>query len=244
MRILILTAVYPPDPAAVGQHLSDGAMALAKRGHIVRVLTADSGYDNPSIRFPRYERYGSLEIIRLRWSSFGKSSMVVRLIGQISFVFQTLIKALFDYRPDIILITTAPPLGVISAYIVSKLRKSKLVYWVMDINPDEAIALGVVKKSSIMAILLDFMNKIAISNSHQIIVLDSNMARRIKNKVTLKREPIIIPPWPHEDALKKSNSNRTKFRAEYGLENKFIIMYSGNNSWVHPLDTIIEAAKN
>jgi len=243
IRILILTAVYPPDPASVGQHLSDVAMALAKRGHIVRVLTADSSYDNPSIRFPRYEKSGNLEIIRLRWSSFGKSSMVVRLIGQISFVFQTLIKALFDHKPDIILITTAPPLGVISAYIVSKLIKSKLVYWVMDINPDEAIALGVLKKSSIMAILLDFMNKIAISNSHQIIVLDSRMARRIKHKATLKREPIIIPPWPHENALKNSNSNGTKFRAEYGLENKFIVMYSGNHSWVHPLDTIIEAAK-
>jgi len=69
------------------------------------------------------------------------------------------------------------------------------------------------------------------------------MARRIKNKATLKREPIIIPPWPYEDALKKSNSNGMKFRAEYGLENKFIVMYSGNHSWVHPLDTIIEAAK-
>ena len=243
IRILILTTVYPPDPASVGQHISDLAMALAKRGHIVRVLTADSSYDNPSIRFPRYERFGNLEIIRLRWSSFGKSSMIVRLIGQISFVFQTLIKTLFGYKPDIVLITTAPPLGVISAYIVSKLRKLKLVYWVMDINPDEAIALGVVKKSSILAILLDFMNKITISNSHGIIVLDAKMARRIKNKATLKREPIIIPPWPYEDALKKSNSNGMKFRAEYGLENKFIVMYSGNHSCVHPLDTIIEAAK-
>jgi glycosyltransferase involved in cell wall biosynthesis len=243
MRFLILTAVYPPDPASVGQHLADVANALAKRGHIVRVLTPDRGYDNPSVRFSRYEISSGIEISRLRWSSFGKSSIIIRLMGQFFFALQTIVKTLFSFRPDVILITTSPPLGVIPGYILSKLKKSNLVYWVMDINPDEAIALGAVKESSILAILLDFMNKIVLSHSDRVIVLDSYMAKRIKNKAILTKEPIIIPPWPHEDAIKKSNANGNKFRTEHGLQNKFIVMYSGNHSWVHPLDTIIEAAK-
>lgn len=45
MRLLIVSQVYVPDPAAVGQHMASAAEALVERGHEVRVLTADRGYD-------------------------------------------------------------------------------------------------------------------------------------------------------------------------------------------------------
>src|SRR5690606_9916775 len=33
------------------------------------------------------------------------------------------------------------------------------------------------------------------------------------------------------------------FRKEHGLEGKFVILYSGNHSVVHPLETLLEAAR-
>ena len=83
MKILVYSSVYPPDPASVGQHMADVATAASARGHFVRVITANRGYDDPSIRFPSYERLHGVEVIRLGWSSFGKKRYISRIIGQI-----------------------------------------------------------------------------------------------------------------------------------------------------------------
>ncbi len=57
--LLVLSQVYVPDPASVGQHMHDAAAERARRGHSVRVVTSARGYDNPARRYPlREERDG------------------------------------------------------------------------------------------------------------------------------------------------------------------------------------------
>jgi glycosyltransferase involved in cell wall biosynthesis len=244
MRLLIFSSVYPPDPAATGQYLADVATAASARGHSVRVITANRGYDDPSVVFPSYERLNGVEVIRLGWSSFGKKRYVDRIIGQINFTLQGLVKGLLDMRPDVVLVSTIPPLGILAAFITARLKRSSLVYWVMDINPDEAIAINLVRPGSISARLMEFINKVGIKSARTVITLDSRMAKRLESKAELRQPAKIIPPWPHEDIMKKTKAGGRIFRKEHGLEDKFIVMYSGNHSWVHPLDTVLNAAKS
>ena len=48
-RLLILSQVYVPDPASVGQHLHDFAAEMARRGHDVVVYCSSRGYDDPTL---------------------------------------------------------------------------------------------------------------------------------------------------------------------------------------------------
>ena len=48
--LLVLSQVYVPDPASVGQHMADAAQSMAARGYDVRVLTSGRGYDDPSVK--------------------------------------------------------------------------------------------------------------------------------------------------------------------------------------------------
>ena len=91
---------------------------------------------------------------------------------------------------------------------------------------------------------MQFINKVVLRSARKVITLDSQMAQRLESKARLHQRPIIIPPWPHEDMIRKSEAGGRAFRKEHGLEDKFIVMYSGNHSWVHPLDTILAAAKS
>ena len=77
---LVLSQVYVPDPASVGQHMHDAAAEMVSRGYRVVVLTANRGYDNPSIRYKRREIVDGVEIRRLPLSSFGKRSIKQRLL--------------------------------------------------------------------------------------------------------------------------------------------------------------------
>src|SRR5688572_20407606 len=86
--ILIISQVYVPDPASVGQHMHDAAAEMARRGHRVVVLTSNRGYDDPSQKYSAREMRDGVEIRRLRLSSFGKKRMWLRFVAAWLFVLQ------------------------------------------------------------------------------------------------------------------------------------------------------------
>ena len=52
----------------------------------------------------------------------------------------------------------------------------------------------------------------------------------------------VLPPWPLEDVLEPVAREENPFRREHGLDGKFVVMYSGNMSIAHPLQTVLRAA--
>src|SRR5690606_28349793 len=109
-HLLVFSQVYVPDPASVGQYMADAAEALAAGGWRVTVFTADRGYDDPSVRFPRRESRAGVEIHRLPGSSMGKRTLLHRLAGQLSFCLQAITRGIFAGRVDDVLVTTSPPM--------------------------------------------------------------------------------------------------------------------------------------
>src|SRR5438094_10253992 len=87
-RILVLSQVYVPDPAAGGQLAASACAELARRGHDVRVLTINRGYDDPSVHYPSAEVRDGVRISRLPLSSFGKGSSLLRLVSGMAFTIQ------------------------------------------------------------------------------------------------------------------------------------------------------------
>ena len=53
----------------------------------------------------------------------------------------------------------------------------------------------------------------------------------------------VIPPWSHDDVVNHDHQGAAEFRKRHGLEGKYVVMYSGNHSPCHPLDTLLEAAQ-
>src|SRR6185312_6430642 len=47
----------------------------------------------------------------------------------------------------------------------------------------------------------------------------------------------------HDDHVAYSEAGREAFRLQHGLSDKFVVMYSGNHSPCHPLDTLLGAAR-
>ena len=242
--LTVISQVYPPDPAAVGQHLADVAEAMAGEGWHVRVLTSARGYDDPWVRYPRRERRRGVEVRRFGLSSFGKRSIAVRLLAQTLFVIQACTAALFGPKPDAILASTSPPFGGFFAALLSRARAVPLVWWVMDLNPDQMIAAGKIRPTSVFARLFDAMNVFTLARAARVVTLDTFMADRLRSKRDIGERMSVIPPWsPGEQCLVASASDTAAFRARHGLTGKFVVMYSGNHALQHPLDTLLAAAQ-
>ncbi|MCE9589814.1 MAG: glycosyltransferase family 4 protein [Planctomycetes bacterium] len=241
--LLIISQVYVPDPASVGQHLADSAAEMVSRGWRVVVITSRRGYDDPSVRYAPRDVINGVEIVRLPLSSFGKKSIPVRLIGGVMFLLQAFLRGLFTPGLSEIFVSTSPPMCPPVAVLIGKLRRVPVVYWAMDLNPDQMIMLGAITKDSLPARVFNLFNRIILRNAKAVITLDRFMAQRLNDKVPVGNRMAVFPPWAHEDHLAVVRHADNPFRKAHKLEDKFVFMYSGNMSIASPLTTVLAAAE-
>jgi glycosyltransferase involved in cell wall biosynthesis len=243
MRVLLLNQCFYPDVAATAQHLADLAVELAAGGHEVSVIASDRGYDNPALRFPRRENWKGIRIIRIPSVSFGKSSKLGRALNFATFLFVCALRLLVLPRFDVVVALTSPPLISVLGSLFVSLKGGRLIVWVMDLNPDEAIAAGWLKEGSFAASALSRLLAHSLRKAERIVVLDRFMRQRIIAKGIPEQKTVTIAPWSHNDVVRFDPVGRDKFRLENNLSGKFVVMYSGNHSPCHPLDTLLGAAR-
>lgn len=241
-KFVIISQVYVPDPAAVGQHLADVAEELARRGHDVTVYTSNRGYDDPSLAYPVSEELHGVHVRRIPLSSFGKGSFFTRLAGGSSFLAQAIARTLSMSDVDSVLVSTSPPIAPLAGVALKKLKRVGLKYWVMDVNPDQAIALGLAAPGSASVKAFESMNRAILSNADDVVVLDRFMAERMRSKGDVENRMTILPPWPADDVTSPIQHSENPFRREYVPEGKRVFMYSGNHGPSHPLATVLDAA--
>jgi len=242
LKFLLLNQCFYPDVVSTAQHLTDLARELSARGHDVTVIASDRGYDDPQARFPRRETWNKIRIIRLPSLSLGKSSRWRRALNFGSFVFVCALRLLVLGRFDVVVALTSPPLISFLGALLVRLKGGRFCFWVMDLNPDEAIAAGWLNEHSTAARVLQSMLHYSLQRADRTIVLDRFMRDRVLAKGVDARRVTIIPPWSHDDAVSFSATGREAFRARHELGDRFVVMYSGNHSPCHPLDTLMAAA--
>lgn len=242
MKILFINQVYPPDPAATGQQQAALAKALVKEGHEVTVITSSRGYDNPAIRYPTREETHGIKILRVWRTGFGKGAKWKRAIDFATYAVSCAWRSIRLPRHHAVVTLTTPPLISILGAILAALWRARYTYWVMDLNPDEAIAAGWLKERGITARILEAISRFSLRRADAVIALDHFMAQRIAQKNITKEKIHVLPPWAHNNHVNYDKAGRETFRKEHGLENAFIVMYSGNHSPCHPLDTVLQAA--
>lgn len=243
-RILILTQTYVPDSSATGQLLHDVATALVSRGHKVCVLTANRDYNDSNRRHPSHEILDGVEIRRAPIPRLGRSSIIARVTVALFFTIQVI----FPYRMflrglDVILVSTASPLTPFPALTISWINKVRLFYWIHDLYPDLAIKVGALAKRSPSTGVLNWLNRRLLSRSKRVIALDEYMAKQVQAKQDVANKITIIPPWAPFDDSREVQNGRHPWREKYLSTDSRIVMYSGNHSLIHPLDTLLKSAQ-
>jgi glycosyltransferase involved in cell wall biosynthesis len=242
-RILLVSQVYAPDPAAVARLVADVGSELARRGHDVIVLTADRGYDDPTVRYASARTPDGVDVRRLPFCSFGKGRMALRVLGGVSFTLQAALRALTIRDVDTIVVSTSPPMAALAAVVVNALRKVSVVYWPMDLNPDQAVTLGLANPRSFTVRALEWLNRAVLRRAATVVALDQAMARRLEAKHPVAEKVVIVPPWPEEDDVSPVPPDENSFRKQHGLDGKRVVMYSGTLGPSNPVSTLLAAAE-
>jgi colanic acid biosynthesis glycosyl transferase WcaI len=246
MQILIYSYNYYPEPIGIAPLMTELAEGLVERGHEVRVITGMPNYPEREI----YEEYrgkwyvtenkNGVTIQRCFLRIKSKPNLLDRLLLELSFVFSSLPQALNDWRPDVILLTVPSLFVTIPAYFLGWLYNCPVVLNVQDILPDAAERVGLIKNKSMIRVL-SALEKLAYKNAHTISVIAEGFVDNLTKKGVSPSKIACISNWVDVDfihPLPKENN----FRISHKLENKFVVLYSGNIALTQGLETAIAAA--
>ncbi|HYW71129.1 MAG TPA: glycosyltransferase family 4 protein [Pyrinomonadaceae bacterium] len=242
MKITLLNQCFYPDVVATGQYLTDLALGLVERGHEVTVISSDRGYDNSQLQFVRRERWQGIEVIRLPSLALGKKTRWRRAVSFAALLGAYLLRLVLMPRQDVVVALTSPPLIAFIAALFVKIKGGRLVYWIMDLNPDEAVAAGWLREQALLTRLLHAVQNFALRQADPVVALDRFMSERIAQKGIAEDRLRVIALWPLDDDVRFDRAGRDSFRLTHGLSNKFVVMHSGNHSPCHPLNTLLAAA--
>jgi colanic acid biosynthesis glycosyl transferase WcaI len=244
MKILLLNQCFYPDVVSTAQHASDLVAALAERGHEVTVVSSTRAYDHPQTRFPAEEHWRGSRILRVPCLALGKTAKWRRVANFASFFLSCIARLIFLPRFDVVMALTSPPLISLLGALYVKLKGGRFIFWVMDLNPDEAVAAGWLNEHSATARVLARLLNFSLHTADEVVVLDRFMRQRVMQKGVPAEKISTIPPWAHSAVVRYDPRGRLAFRERHGLTGRYVVMYSGNHSPCHPLTTVFEAARS
>ncbi|MCM2535842.1 glycosyltransferase family 4 protein [Neobacillus pocheonensis] len=250
-KIAFVINYFYPDLASTGQLMTELCQDLQNDFNIT-VIAAQPGYAGEKASNNKLFEEDYLEkirIIRIRLPEVVKTSKFSRMKYIFSYFILANIALLKEKGVDIIYTISQPPvLGGLIGTIGKFLKRSKHVYNIQDFNPEQAEAISYTNKQSVFKIA-KAIDKLNCRYSDLVIVVGNDMSNTLKNRFSNGEIPnhVVINNWTNEQEilpLSKNENNVQKFLNQHGLENKFIVMYSGNLGLYYDLENIIKVTEH
>ena len=172
-----------------------------------------------------------------RITAYNRNSSLKRILTWGWASLQIFNRLLFKYRQYEVVYVTNPPMAYLSSLLLSN-PFSMIVY---DTYPDALKNVGI-GKGNIIYRWWSNKNKKLFPKATKIVTLSEGMADCLANYVD--REKIaVVPNWSSQSTFKPLAKAENPFVKEYGLEDKFTVLYSGNMGFTHNVETVVEVAK-
>lgn len=248
-KMLVYAHYYYPDVASTGQILKELCEGLSSEFDITVICAVPSYSGNVELKYKNkkyfLEDISGIKVIRVRVPNFAKSNKVSRIKNLLTYFFRSIWATYKLEKQDFIFTISQPPiLGGMLGVIGKWLKKGKLIYNIQDFNPEQTLAVGYTNNKIILKLALA-VDKFSCKMSDKVIVVGRDMQETLRNRFNNKNVPnnIFINNWIDEKEiypLPEDNEKVTTFKKKYDLENKTVIMYSGNIGLYYDLENLIE----
>jgi colanic acid biosynthesis glycosyl transferase WcaI len=247
LKFLILTQYFPPEVGASQTRLAALAQQLKHCGHSVEIVTTFPNYPTGSI-FPAYRRRWMVSetqdgiLIHRTWIYASTGAGIKRIAGYLSFAATAFLGLWKCAKPDWIFVESPPPTLALTALLAAKLWRVPVIVNIADLWPDSISALGLIKQSTILNLLLALE---AFVYKHATIVnavTDGIRRRLIEEKKVDPARITFLPNGVDTDVFIPLPPNHA---LKHGLNifASHIVLYAGTHGYAHALDHALDCAK-
>ncbi|MFH0987864.1 MAG: radical SAM protein, partial [Parcubacteria group bacterium] len=244
--VLILSQYFYPDLASTGMVLTELAEDLVSSGIKVSALAGQPNYTADQKPAPARETYRGIEIKRLNYLRLAKDNLIGRLLSQITLFITVIAHLLFSgIKFNTLLIVSNPPFMPLAGWLLKKFRKFNFIFLMHDIYPDIAIKTNTVSASHPFTKLLNWATVTSLKSADHVVAIGFDAKEIIRQKGIAENKISVITNWADTNRIKCRKSiprEQNKFINKNNLQNKFVVLYTGNLGLTHNLESIIETA--
>lgn len=248
-KLLMYTNYFYPEVATTGQILTELAEGLTDTFDVTVICeipsyaqAIDEKYKTKRFYF---EEYKGMKVIRVRVPEVNKQSKVSRVKYILSYFFNCIGATFKAGKFDLVFTVTQPPiLGGLLGVIGKMVTRGKLMYQIMDFNPEQTIAVNYAGNRMVLRAMMWF-DKLSCRTSDVVVTLGRDMQETLYKRFKNKNVPnnVVINNWIDETKvypLEHSDERVAAFRKQYGLEGKFVIMTSGNIGLYYDFENLLK----
>lgn len=251
-KLLIYAHYYIPDKASTGQILKDLAEGMTHVFDITVICVVPSYLGTIDERYKKQKYYiekiNGVKVFRIRVPEFSKTNKLSRINNILSYFVGALAATIKVGPMDYIFAISQPPiLGGLLGVWGKWVKRAKYIYNIQDFNPEQIIAVGYSKNKLLLKIMLQ-LDKFSCRYADKVILVGRDMGDTLKKRFRRTRVPdyTFINNWIDEAVVYPLDANHKQvcaFKKRYGLEDRFIIMYSGNIGLYYDLENLMGVIK-
>jgi colanic acid biosynthesis glycosyl transferase WcaI len=247
VTFVVVAPHFEPDVAPTGAVVTRVVSELARRGHRIEVVTSlpwyrdhrvEPGYDG---RLVRYEDAPWGRITRVH--PFPTSNKLDIGRRALSFAGFSVVSAVLGARGERVdgVLALSPPLTLgLTGWSIAKARHAPFVFNVQDVYPDIAVELGVLTDGRLVA-LARKLERFCYERADAVTVLSEDLRDNLADKMRDPNKVHVIPNFVDTEWIRPADRYNS-YRKEYGLGDKFVVMYAGNVGLSQSLDMFIDTA--
>ena len=235
-RLLVLNQYYWPGVEATAHLLTELCEALAEDVEVKVVTGVLHGHEDE----PRRLVHNGVEIVRVRSTSFERSKVLARASNYVTYLSNALLRALRGPRPDVVFCMTDPPIVADIALLVARRYRVPLVVSSQDVFPEIAVQLKRLENPVVMRLLRSLVS-LYLRRADRIVAIGDTMRRRLETKGAPPDRVRVIPNWVDTERLTPRDRGN-EWSRNLGLDDKFVVMHSGNVGHAQDLDSLVRSA--
>lgn len=245
MRMIFLNRYGFPDQSATSRMISSLAFSMAQRGLDVIVVASREIHDHPSSVLPATETVRGIAIVRLASGRFGRHSLMRRSIDYLLFQVLAFVWLLRNVRAtDTVVVCTDPPLLSVMSSVAIRLKGALMVNWIMDLFPETATELGFFRKRARwVGPWLTQLRNWSLRSPGMVVCPTDKMAEFIFTQGISKDHVSVLHHWSDGEEIYPVSPQDNSLRKAWGLQDVFVVGYSGNFGRAHEFGTMLAAAK-
>lgn len=247
MKILFFSDHFHPEPSAPAAHVYERALAWAKAGHAVTVVTAAPNFPEGRV-YPGYknawrsiENLDGVRVVRVKTYMARNEGFFRRTLDYISYMVASFSIAFFEDRPDVVVSTSPHLFTAIGGVLHAKLRRVPHVFELRDLWPATIAANTGVKKGMFYRVL-ESIELSLYRNSRRILAFTNSFKRDLVGRGIPAEKIDVVINGANLSLFSPAQQRDAKVESEFALRDCFVIGYIGTLGLSQGLENVIEAA--
>lgn len=247
-KLLIYAHYYAPDVASTGQILKELAEGMLDTFDITVICVVPSydGSVQDKYKTQKYyhENRNGVGVLRIRVPDFTRTDKMSRVKNILGYFFGAVIATFQTGPQDYVFAISQPPiLGGLLGVWGKWIKKARYIYNIQDFNPEQTMAVGYSRSKPVLNAMMWF-DKFSCRRSDLIVTVGRDLVQTLRRRFEGKKVPehVMINNWIDEKEiypLDQHHPSVLSFRKQYGLDGKFVFMYSGNLGLYYDLENLI-----